>query len=647
MKKKALALVLSAAMVLSMAACGNETSTAPAETTPAETTAATEEASEAVSEAATEEAESEVAEVVNEEPHGQLIIGNSTETSGDYTPYWSNASSDYDVFKTVAGQPATVKADRAGIYEYNMDILAEEPVETENEDGTKTWQFKIKEDLKWSNGEPMTAKDFVLTPMLWCSKVATIDLQAINGVTTGERLDGFAAYNAGETETFKGVRLIDDYTFSLTVAAEYMPYYYGMAIVSMYPTYMADFLPEGIDIEDTEEGCKFTGEFTAENIGDQMEFGRWTPTAFCGPYVMEGYNKSSYEYTLSINPNYVGEDGKLPSIQNVIYKYVGQDTMMDQLKTGGVDLLLQLADGTEIDAGLDMVEAGTHDYITYDRNGYGQLIFKCDRGPTQFVEVRQAIAYLLDRNEFTKTFTGGHGTVVNGPYGTAQWMVEEAEDQIETLNNYSYSLDKAVEVLTAGGWTLNAEGGEYAEGDGIRYKDVDGELMPLSIEWCSSDNNSVSDLLVTMLQKNPDVATAGIEINQSVVTFSELLECYYDTKDNNYNMFNMAEGFSVPYDVKQQYVAQSENGDWGYNYNHIGDADLTKYAADMNTVEEGNDEEYLNTWFAFIQRWNELLPNVPLYSNEYLDVFGTKLQNWDRDEIWGVEKALIYATVEE
>lgn len=643
MKKKMLALFLSAVMAVSMTACGSDTS-ATTESSAASTEAASTEATAET----TDEASAETStEVVNEEPHGQLIIGDITETSGDYTPYWSNGASDYTVFKTVAGQPQTIRMDRDGKYDYNMDIL-ESYEEVENEDGTMTWTFKIKDGLKWSNGDDMTARDFALTPMLWGSKVATVDLQATNGVTTCDKFEGFAEYNSGESKAFKGVHLDEENnSFSITIAAEWLPYYYGKALVSMYPTYMNGWLPEDVELIETEEGLTFSDNFTAEYISETVERERWTPTACSGPYVLTSYDKSNYAYTMDINPNYVGDQGKQPSIQTVIYKTVTQDTMMDQLKTGGVDLLVQLTDANEINAGLDMVEAGTHDYISYDRNGYGQLIFKCDRGPTQFVEVRQAIAYLLDRNEFTRTFTGGHGTVVNGPYGTAQWMVEEAEDQIDTLNSYSYSPEKAIEVLEQGGWTLNANGEEYKEGDGLRYKDVDGELMPLKLKWCSSENNSVSDLLVTMLQQNPDVAAAGMEIEQSVVTFNELLTNYYDQKENDFNMFNMAEGFSVPYDVKLQYVMPDENGDWGYNYNHIADEQLTQLAADMNTVEEGDDETYLNTWFSFIQRWNELLPNLPLYSNEYLDVFDTKVKNWDRDEIWGVEMALIYASVEE
>lgn len=74
--------------------------------------------------------------------------------------------------------------------------------------------------------------------------------------------------------------------------------------------------------------------------------------------------------------------------------------------------------------------------------------------------------------------------------------------------------------------------------------------MPLVIEWFSSENNSVSDLLVTSLQQNPDVEAAGMKINQTVGTFTDLLTYYYDNStENPYQMFNLASGFGNPYDV--------------------------------------------------------------------------------------------------
>lgn len=74
-------------------------------------------------------------------------------------------------------------------------------------------------------------------------------------------------------------------------------------------------------------------------------------------------------------------------------------------------------------------------------------------------------------------------------------------------------------------------------------------LMPLTINWASSENNPVSELLVVMLANNPDVAAAGMEIKQTVMTFSELLNYMYrDATQGDqygvptYGMYNLATG---------------------------------------------------------------------------------------------------------
>lgn len=620
MKKKLIALGMTLVMGLSLAGCGSKDE-APVQTPAAQTEAP--------------------AENTQREPAGQIIIGNSNETSGDITPFWSNGSSDYDAYKMITGGE-TVTMTNTEEYIFNMNVLAEEPQETENEDGSKTYTYTIKDDLKWSNGEPITAEQYVFKALFLGSPVVSTDLQAGNAIFDVQYIDGIDEYMAGETDTLKGIHLLGDYQFSLTVRADKLPFFYGKSLAGLDPMYMPGWVPEDVEIEETENGAKFNDKFTADHIKDTVEAERWNPTASCGAYMFESYDKSNYTYTLKANPNYVGNfEGRKAQIETVIIKYTPQDTMMDEIKTGSVDYLLQAVDGKEINAGLDMVEAGTHDYISYPRNGYGQLIFKCNVGPTQFAEVRQAIAYLLDRNEFAKTFTGGHGGVVNGMYGNSQWMVEDAADEIAELNAYNYSKDEAVKVLEEGGWTLDKDGNPYS-GNGLRYKEVDGKLMPLSIKWCSSENNSVSDLLVTMLEKNPDVAEVGMEVNQNVVTFSELLEAYYNDKDD-YNMFNMGEGFSVPFDIAEQWEIGGS-----YNYNRIEDEQLAKLAAGLNTIEEGDDETYLATWVQFQQRFNELLPNLPLYANEYHDFFLTKVKGAEgKNDIWDISKQIVYMWIEE
>ena len=360
--------------------------------------------------------------------------------------------------------------------------------------------------------------------------------------------------------------------------------------------------------------------------------------------MLTSYDANGYAYTLTKNPNYPGMyDGQTANIETVIYKYVPQDTMLDQLKTGAIDILLQCADGGDIDAGLDLVDAGGFDYITFPRAGYGMLSFKCNQGPTQFAEVRHAIAYLLDRNAFAQTFTGGHGTVVNGPYGSSQWMVNEYAEEMEELNSYSYSLDSAIAELEDGGWVYNEDGSDYA-GEGIRYKKLDdGTYMPLVIEWFSSENNTVSDLLVTSLQQNPDVAAAGMQINQTVGTFNDLITYYYDNSEENpYQMFNLANGFGNPYDVAYAYEPGSDA-----NTNAIDDQKLYDLAIAMNQTAEGDDEAYGQNWLAFMKYWNEVLPEVPLYSNEYHDFFSDRVHDFDEDGYNNdVSTAILYANIE-
>lgn len=575
----------------------------------------------------------------------QIILGVTSETSGDITPYWANGASDYTAYRMVTGM-APIDRDQSGKWVENPNVV-DKLETTDNEDGSKTYTITLKEGLKFSDGSAATAEDYLLFYMLRCDEMIK-DLEAINLTdSTVQYVLGYDAYMSGESDTFAGLHLIDDLTFSVTIDAQYMPYYYGQALIANNPESMELWLPADVTLEETEQGVKFSDNFTAEYIADTVNAARYNYAAVSGAYMVSSYDENAYTYTLTRNPNFPGNfEGQTANIETCLIKYVKEDTMMDQLKTGAVDVLTQVADGDKIEAGLDMVEDGGFDYISFPRAGYGMVSFKCNQGPTQFKEVRQAMAYLLDRVGFAQTFTGGHGTVVNGPYGTQQWMMEEYAEEVDSLNAYAYSLDSAIEVLEKGGWVYNKDGSDYT-GEGIRYKKLeDGTYMPLVIEWFSSEDNSVSDLLVTSLQQNPDVAAAGMQINQTVGTFNDLLTYYYDNSEENpYQMFNLATGFGNPYDVAYSYEPGSAN-----NTNAVlGEEGQKLYdlAIAMNQTAEGDDAAYAKNWFNFISYWNEQLPEIPLYSNEYHDFFSSRVHDWDEDGYnWDEATAILYANVE-
>lgn len=641
--KRKLALLLALVLMLSvfLSACGQQ-----------EPTVVEEDGDEDI----VDDVEEDVAEEPSE-PMGQVTIGNSTELSGDWVPHWTNLASDYDIYNFIYGY-GTVETTFEG--EYVINETAVENLEIEdNEDGSRTYIWTIKDGLTYDDGTPITAKDYVAYLLLWASPVVG-DMGAEN--TAGYYLEGWSEYAKGETNVFKGVRLLDEMTFSTTIAAENVPFFYELSVASSQPEKLDFWLDDQVDILDDGEGAYFTDNFFEKddegnyvysaNI-EEARFSIHFPSS--GPYIVESYDESTKTAVLKVNEKFQGNyEGRKPLIETVIYKKITSETALDELSTGGIDILYGEAEGDVINAGLDLVDKGGFDYVNYPRSGYGKLVFACDFGPTESEKVRQAIAHLLDRNDFAKAFTEGFGSVVNGPYGEAMWFYQETKAELnERVDQYPYSLERAIELLEEDGWIYDENGNEYTEG--IRYKKTeDGELMPLVIEWASSENNAVSDLLVVKLQENPDVAAAGMEIKQTVMTFDELvLYMYRDGSQGDkyavptYHMFNLATNFSPTYNLSTTYTTDPDLLRQGANVNFIIDEELENLAISMVKRDPEDREGFKEAFVDFIDRWNQLLPDLPLYSNIYHDFYNDKIKNYQRTDLARITETILYAYVTE
>lgn len=588
------------------------------------------------------------------EPMGQLIIGDTTEMSGEWLPYFQNIAADANVWRSINGYD-TVGITFDGEYVVDTTTVVKDYEVTENEDGSKTYTWTIKEGLTYDDGTPITAKDYVASGLLWSSKLLG-DMGGSNSY--GLYWKGWSEFSKGQKKEFEGLRLIDDYTFSVTIAPENLPYFFELPMVSVGPTKLSYWLGEGVDILDDGQGAYFSVDLTYDEYADKISEAKSNPFyPSSGPYKVKSYDATTKTAVLEVNDKFIGDHtGQKPRIKTVIYKTVAQATQFDELATGSVDLIVEAGSGNDINAGLDLVEQGGFSYNTYPRSGYGKIHFHCDFGPTADVEVRQALAHLLDRNEFAKSYTGGFGSVVNGPYGESMWFYQETKAELnQKVNQYPYDLNKAIELLESAGWTLNSKGEPYKEGDGVRYKKTeDGELMPLIIEWASSEGNEVSDLLVVTLQKNPDLAKAGIQINQTVMTFPELINWVYRDRSQGeeyavprYHMYNLGTGFYPRYDRSTEYTTDPDMVAAGYNNNFIFDKELERLAKEMVLTDANDREGFKRKFVDFIVRWNYLLPDIPLYSNIYHDFFNGKLQNWNMNPNVQVDQAVLYAWVTE
>ena len=537
-----------------------------------------------------------------------IILGNTTDLSGKfrYATFGGNnpGAADLDVQNLIVGLE-TVVSTKEGGYAWNDTVVAEHS-EVDNEDGTRTITIKIKEGLKLSDGSEVTAKNYVAFTMAFSTPVAA--QAAGKDHMSGMTLAGFESFNAYDgtnaaedgsvTKEFSGIRLIDDYTFSVTVAADYLPYYYSVTYGSFSAQDLDLWLGEA-DIVDDGNGCYLTDEFYAKEgdsftMAAHIEASAWNVDdtyAYSGPYTVESYNEADKSAVLVKNPYFAGNyEGTVPSIEKVIYKKIVSETQIADFTSGNLDVIAGITGGDETKEAIALADAeenaGKYVYSHYSRAGYGKLGFRGDFGPVQFVEVRQAIAYCMDRATFAKDFTGGFGGVVDGAYYSGSWMYKAAVADGMMLDAYATSVDSAIAVLEEGGWVYNAEGGEYTEG--VRYKkipademqesdktfqskdgayvvtqDAEGNYyMPLVLNWYGTSDNPFTDLLVTGFMESENIKAAGFVVQNTVGDFSPMLDELYQAPIYGfysgtplYTCFNFATGFtSAVYDYSYNWT---------------------------------------------------------------------------------------------
>lgn len=616
---------------------------------------------------------------------GQVVIGTSTEASGDwaYSAFVRNPNATDKAVMTLTDDMTTVDSDQHGDYGINKTVVKSyERIEEEN--GNVTYKFVINDGLKFNNGEAVTAQNFVAWTMFVTSPAGK-EMGVVSA--TYNMLPGGLAYRNGETNVLSAVHLYDEKTFSITIAktgedgeTSYLPYYYDITYAAMQAVNLTYWFGEGWSVKDDGEGVYFVNadgkEFTAETVGETVEAARFATgnRVTAGPYNLVSFDQSSREIVLEVNENYNGNfEGQKPGIQKLVIVKTSEDTVMDMITTGQIQIYSQIADGSEVNDVMDLIEAGTINSSTsqYDRAGYGYFGFACDLGPTQFTEFRQAIAYLLDRVEFAQTFCKGWGSVVHGPYCTAFTMTAKTDIE-KKINHYDYNPEKAVELLKQAGFVYNADGSDYVDGSGeVRYAKVTEEqakyyesfnkvladgtiLMPATVNWASSEGNAVPALLSTMLANSDATKAAGVSIVKTEMTFPSLLSYMYRQETNGavgdftvptYNMFNLATGYNGGvYDESYNWTTDPEYIEQGMNVQHLYDKELDKLSMDMvYGVEPGDEATYLSLWEKYIIRWNELLPMVPLYSNIYVTVYPNTIDNYAEDSFWGFERAILYA----
>jgi len=270
-------------------------------------------------------------------------------------------------------------------------------------------RFKMREDIRWFDGEPLTADDVEFTYRLMIDpKTPT-------------------AY-AGNFKLVKKFRKTGRYSFEVE---------YDEPFAKALITWAMDILPkhalEGENLLDT--------KYSRAPLG-------------AGPYKLGEWQAGS-QITLEANPDFF--EGR-PYIDQVVYRIIPDlSTQFLELKAGNIDAMdlapLQYLYQTS-GPGWD----GSFHKFQYLSSGYTFLGFNFKHPFFKDVRVRKAIDHAINREELVKGVLYGLGEAANGPYKSGTWPYNES------IKPRSYDPQLAKSLLAEAGWS-------DTDGDGILDKD--------------------------------------------------------------------------------------------------------------------------------------------------------------------------------
>ncbi|MBM7562799.1 ABC transporter substrate-binding protein [Fusibacter tunisiensis] len=582
--KKSLILFLCLVMVTTafLAGCSSTDEPEVAETQPA---------GEETTEAATE------APDTSNEPSGTLIVG-ITEASGNFNPLYYSSSYDGYVVDMVF----------EGLIALNFDGEYEGVIAKDweySEDG-KSITFNMRDDVVFSDGQPLTAHDVVFTYLV----LADPSYTGRYGSAVKDMV-GYEAFYAGETDTFEGVVALDDYTvqFNFTEALRTNFSNTGYSILPKH-YYGADYAvgnTAGVEA------------ITTEAMGS-------------GPYMIAQFRDKELVY-LERNPLYSGE-GYM--IKEIILKFVDMTTDIVELTSGSVDLLAGVIEPTKIAEARN----GGFSINSYNRSGYGYIKTNNEWGPTSEKAVRQALYYSFNVKEFVNSYYYDKDTdqvlasVQYHPFSQVSWAI--TDELLDSMIEYDFDLEKAKSILDEAGWTINADG----------YREKDGQVMELNI--AAMPDHDILATLIPMWERDWGQGL-GVKLNISYLEFNTILDyVIYNSDANveNWSLFFLATSITTPdphslYTTFHSDYIGSGNDNTSRYSNPTVDALLDEAKAIMD-IEEAKPK------YAEIAKiLNEDAAMMPVYANTYFDLYNPKLVDFKTSSLYDWVSALKDAKIVE
>lgn len=279
----------------------------------------------------------------------------------------------------------------------------------------KTITLKLRKDMKWSDGEPLTSKDFIFT--------YEMAIDPNNAVASAYPYDQVLSMEAP-----------DDYTVVMNFEAPFAPW---------QATFWKGIIPEHI----------LRPVYEKDGTLNNAEW-NLNPTVGFGPYILDEWESGSFARFVKSDTYW----GTPPIIDEIFIRFVPDDSSQVAALLAGdgeIGTFIAWNDTPKLE------EAGLT--IITEPSGYSEGIFpviNAEKGSIAVddVNVRKAIIMSIDREAIVRDILLGK------TYVPASYWDSLPFYNTPPLENYPYDPEAAKKLLDEAGWI-------DSNGDGVREKD--------------------------------------------------------------------------------------------------------------------------------------------------------------------------------